>query len=160
LVQVAVPSREEVPDYQALRHEVERLVGSINGEFGEVGRSPVHYLHRSLAMPELGARYRAADVMLVAPARDGTSLVAAEDGAPRVDGRGVLVLSELAGAAHELRHAMQVNPYDVEGLKDALVRAVEMPDDEQERRMTALRRVVERRNVHVWARSFLAGLEG
>lgn len=159
LVQVAVPSREEVPDYQALRHDVERLVGSINGEFGEVGRTPVHYLHRSLSLPELVALYRAADVMLVTPVRDGMNLVAKEYVASRVDGRGVLILSELAGAAHELRSAVQVNPYDVEGLKDAVVRAVEMPDAEQERRMTSLRRVVERRNVHVWARSFLAGLE-
>jgi trehalose 6-phosphate synthase len=158
LVQVAVPSREEVADYQALRNEVERLVGSINGAFGEVGRAPVHYLHRSFSMPELVALYRTADVMLVTPVRDGMNLVAKEYVASRVDERGVLVLSELTGAAHELRSALQVNPYDVEGLKDTVVRAVEMAEPEQERRMSALRRVVERRDVHGWASSFLAGL--
>jgi len=158
LVQVAVPSREDVSDYRALRREVERLVGSINGAFGEVGRAPVHYLHRSFSMPELVALYRAADVMLVTPVRDGMNLVAKEYVAARVDDAGVLVLSELTGAAHELRGALLVNPYDVEGLKDAVVQAVEMPGPEQARRMTALRRVVARRDVHAWARSFLAGL--
>ncbi|MEB2343146.1 MAG: trehalose-6-phosphate synthase [Deltaproteobacteria bacterium] len=159
LVQVAVPSREEVEDYQALRSEVERLVGSINGEFGEVGRAPVHYLHRSFSLPELVALYRTADVMLVTPVRDGMNLVAKEYVASRVDERGVLMLSEMTGAAHELRGASQVNPYDVEGLKDAMVEAVGMPEAEQERRMVALRRIVARHDVHAWARSFLAGLE-
>jgi trehalose 6-phosphate synthase len=158
LVQVAVPSREAVPEYQALRNEVERLVGSINGAFGEVGRTPVHYLHRSFSMPELVALYRAADVMLVTPVRDGMNLVAKEYAAARVDERGALVLSELTGAAHELRGALQVNPYDVEGLKDTVVRALALSEEEQGRRMAALRRVVERHTVHAWARSFLAGL--
>jgi trehalose 6-phosphate synthase len=158
LVQVAVPSREEVHSYQAVRSEVERLVGSINGAFGQVGRAPVHYLHRSLPLPELIALYRAADVMLVTPVRDGMNLVAKEYVAARTDERGVLVLSELTGAAHELRAALQVNPYDVEGLKDAVVRAVEMPAGEQARRMASLRRIVERNDVHAWARSFLEGL--
>jgi trehalose 6-phosphate synthase len=158
LVQVAVPSREAVADYQALRSEVERLVGSINGTFGEVGRAPVHYQHRGFSLPELVALYRTADVMLVTPVRDGMNLVAKEYVASRVDERGVLVLSELTGAAHELRSAVQVNPYDIEGLKDAVVQATEMPEGEQGRRMASLRRVVERRDVHAWARSFLAGL--
>jgi trehalose-6-phosphate synthase len=158
LVQVAVPSREEVSDYQTLRSEVERLVGSINGAFGEVGRTPVHYLHRSFSMPELAALYRAADVMLVTPVRDGMNLVAKEYVAARVDERGVLVLSEMTGAAHELRSALQVNPFDLEGLKDAIVAAVDLPEAEQARRMAALRRVVERHDVHAWAKSFLAGI--
>jgi trehalose 6-phosphate synthase len=158
LVQVAVPSREEVPSYQVVRNEVERLVGSINGAFGQVGRAPVHYLHRSLPLPELVALYRAADVMLVTPVRDGMNLVAKEYVASRSDLRGALVLSELTGAAHELRAALQVNPYDVEGLKDAVVRAVELTPAEQGRRMASLRRVVERHDVHAWARSFLEGL--
>jgi trehalose 6-phosphate synthase len=158
LVQVAVPSREQVHAYQALRNEVERLVGSINGAFGDVGRSPVHYLHRSFAMPELVALYRAADVMLVTPVRDGMNLVAKEYVASRVDERGVLVLSELTGAAHELRSALQVNPYDVDGLKDIIVQALELPEGDQARRMVSLRRVVERHHVHAWADAFLEGL--
>jgi trehalose 6-phosphate synthase len=159
LVQVAVPSREQVHAYQALRNEIERLVGSINGAFGEVGRAPVHYLHRSFTMPELVALYRAADVMLVTPVRDGMNLVAKEYVASRVDERGVLVLSELTGAAHELRSALQVNPYDFDGLKDVIMRALEMSEGEQGRRMASLRRVVERRHVHAWANAFLEGLD-
>jgi trehalose 6-phosphate synthase len=158
LVQVAVPSREALPEYLALRNEVERLVGSINGAFGEVGRAPVHYLHRSVSTPELVALYRAADVMLVTPVRDGMNLVAKEYVASRTDERGVLVLSELTGAAHELRAALLVNPYDVEGLKGAVLHALAMPAAEQARRMSALRRTIERHTVHTWARTFLEGL--
>jgi trehalose 6-phosphate synthase len=109
-------------------------------------------------MPELVALYRAADVMLVTPVRDGMNLVAKEYVASRVDERGVLVLSELTGAAHELRSALQVNPYDVDGLKDIIVQALELPEGDQARRMVSLRRVVERHHVHAWADAFLEGL--
>lgn len=109
-------------------------------------------------MPELVALYRAADVMLVTPVRDGMNLVAKEYVASRIDERGALVLSELTGAAHELRAALQVNPYDVDGLKEVFVRALELPESEQARRMIALRRVVERHHVHAWANAFLEGL--
>ena len=158
LVQVAVPSRERVHTYQELRSSVERIVGAIQGEFSDVGRQPVHYLHRSFSLPELVALYRCADVMLVTPVRDGMNLVSKEYVAARVDRRGALVLSEFTGAAHELRAALLVNPYDVEALKTAVERAVSMPEAEQERRMTALRRHVRRHHVHAWADSFLAGL--
>jgi trehalose 6-phosphate synthase len=160
LVQVAVPSRERVHTYRDLRSQVERIVGAINGEFGEVGRSVVHYLHRSFSMPELVALYCVADVMLVTPVRDGMNLVAKEYVASRRDERGVLVLSEFTGAAHELRSALLVNPYDVEGLKASIERAVAMPEAEQARRMASLRRVVQRRDVHAWSDAFLERLAG
>src|SRR5690606_7898959 len=112
-VQIAVPSREHVAEYKDLRLTVERLVGEINGEFGDIGRTPVQYLHRSVPMRQLAALYRAADVMLVTPLRDGMNLVAKEYVASRVDNTGVLVLSEFTGAARELRSALLVNPHDL-----------------------------------------------
>jgi trehalose 6-phosphate synthase len=154
LVQLAVPSRERVLQYKDLKSGVERLVGEINGEFGEVGRAPVHYLHRNLPVDQLVALYRAASVMIVTPLRDGMNLVAKEYVACRLDNSGVLVLSEFTGAAHELRSAVLVNPHDTDGLTGALENAMRMPADEQRRRMRALRRVVERRDVYAWARSF------
>ncbi len=154
-VQIAVPSREGVPDYAKMRSLIEEQVGHINGRHGEPGRVPVHYVYRSLPMEELVAWYAAADVMLVTPLRDGMNLVAKEYVACRLDGDGVLVLSEFAGAAKELTHALLVNPHDVDGLATAFEQAMEMPLDEQRRRMRALRRVIERNDVHAWATRFL-----
>lgn len=154
-VQVAVPSRERVEEYRDLREEIEQMIGAANGRFGEVGRSAIHYLHRSLPPEELIALYRLADVMAVTPARDGMNLVAKEYVATRSDDRGVLVLSEFAGAAHELTHAIPVNPHDIDGVAEAFRLALSMPAEEQARRMTALRTVVRGHDVHRWARSFL-----
>ena len=158
LVQVCVPSRERVSEYQQLRSQVERLVGEINGEFGELGRTPVHYLHRSLPPEELVALYRAADVMLVTPLRDGMNLVAKEYVAARTDNWGVLVLSEFTGSAKELRAALLVNPHDIDALSAAIETALEMPQSEQERRLKSLRRTIKRNDVYHWARSFLDAL--
>ena len=158
LVQVCVPSRERVSEYQQLRSQVERLVGEINGEFGELGRTPVHYLHRSLPPEELVALYRAADVMLVTPLRDGMNLVAKEYVAARTDNWGVLVLSEFTGSAKELRAALLVNPHDIDALSAAIETALEMPQSEQERRLKSLRRTIKRNDVYHWANSFLDAL--
>ena len=158
LVQVCVPSRERVSEYQQLRSRVERLVGEINGEFGELGRTPVHYLHRSLPTEELVALYRAADVMLVTPLRDGINLVAKEYVAARTDNWGVLVLSEFTGSAKELRAALLVNPHDIDALSAAIETALEMPHSEQERRLKSLRRTIKRNDVYHWANSFLDAL--
>ena len=124
MVQVATPSRERVEHYQALRVKVEREVGRINGDFGRVGVPAVHYLHQSYSRSELAALYCAADVMMVTPLRDGMNLVAKEYVAARADIGGALVLSEFAGAAGELRQAFLCNPHDLDGVKDALMRAV------------------------------------
>ena len=116
-VQVATPSRERVDQYRILRDEIDRLVGRINGDLGTIGHPAISYLHTSYPRDEMAALYRAADVMVVTPFRDGMNLVAKEYVACRFENDGALVLSEFAGAADELRQAWQVNPYDINGMK-------------------------------------------
>lgn len=158
-IQVAVPSRTAVEDYAAYRDEVDELVGRINGLYGSVHNVPIHYLYRSFNERQLAGLYRAADVMLVTPIRDGMNLVAKEFCAARPDEDGVLVLSEFAGAASELREAVIANPYDVEGLTDAIKHALEMPEEERRRRMRAMRAQVKSCDVHWWVSHFLETLE-
>jgi alpha,alpha-trehalose-phosphate synthase [UDP-forming] len=155
LVQVASPSRERVEAYRTLRDEVEVIVGRINGQHGEVGYSPVEYLHQSFPRDEMAALYLTADVMLVTPLRDGMNLVAKEYVASRYDEAGTLVLSEFTGAADELAGAFLVNPHDIDGLKDAIVRAARTTPQEARRRMRAMRRRVREHDVARWAASFL-----
>ncbi|HEX6500075.1 MAG TPA: trehalose-6-phosphate synthase [Micromonosporaceae bacterium] len=158
MVQVATPSRERVEHYQALRVKVEREVGRINGEYGRVGVPAVHYLHQSYSRSELAALYCAADVMMVTPLRDGMNLVAKEYVAARVDLGGSLVLSEFAGAAGDLRQAFLCNPHDLDGVKDALLKAVHADPAEAARRMRVMRRHVRAHDVAHWAQSFLQAL--
>jgi trehalose 6-phosphate synthase len=158
LVQVASPSRERVEAYVQLRDEIELTVGRINGDYDTMDHTAIRYLHQSYPREEMVALYLAADVMLVTALRDGMNLVAKEYVASRVDNRGVLVLSEFAGAADELGSAVRINPHDIDGLKDAIIRAIEMPAAEQGRRMRALRRRVLEHDVEDWSREFLAAL--
>lgn len=158
LVQLATPSRERVESYQILRSDIERQVGHINGEYGEVGHAVVHYIHRPVPRDELIAFFVAADVMLVTPLRDGMNLVAKEYVACRSDLGGALVLSEFTGAAAELHQAYLVNPHDTERVKDAIEAALNQPAEEGRRRMRALRRQVLAHDVDRWARSFLDAL--
>ncbi|HEY8259433.1 MAG TPA: bifunctional alpha,alpha-trehalose-phosphate synthase (UDP-forming)/trehalose-phosphatase [Gemmatimonadales bacterium] len=159
LLQVAVPSRTGVGAYQDYRTRVDQLVGQINGAFGTPRWMPVHYIFRGLAESDLVALYRAADVMLVTPLRDGMNLVAKEFIASRNDGDGVLVLSEFAGASWELPEAVRVNPYDVEGAAEVFYRALTMPADERRARLAPLRVRVRTFDVHRWVASFLEQLE-
>lgn len=159
LVQVASPSRERVAAYMQLRDEIELTVGRINGEHDTVGHTAIRYLHHSYPREEMVALYLAADVMLVTALRDGMNLVAKEYVASRIDSRGVLVLSEFTGAADELSQAVKVNPHDIDGLKDAIMAAVEMQPAEQARRMRGLRRRVRDHDVADWSRRFLADLD-
>jgi trehalose 6-phosphate synthase len=150
-VQLAAPSRSEIPQYQQLRGAVEQSVERINGRFGAPGYSPVVFL-RAHHEPERVFRfYRAADMCYVSSLHDGMNLVAKEFVAAREDERGVLVLSKFAGAAHELADALVVNPYDVEEASWAMERAALMPPAEQAERMRALRAVVAEHNVYRWA---------
>jgi len=158
LIQVASPSRERVEAYQTLRDEVEVMVGRINGEHGEVGYAPVDYLHQSYPREEMAALYLTGDVMLVTPLRDGMNLVAKEYVACRNDENGALVLSEFTGAADELAGAFLVNPHDIEGMKDAIVRAANTSPAEARRRMRAMRRRVREHDVARWAADFLDSL--
>ncbi|MCT9820382.1 trehalose-6-phosphate synthase [Microbacterium sp. W1N] len=158
LVQVASPSRERVDAYQHLRDEIELTVGRINGDYDTMGHTAIRYLHQAFPREEMVALYLAADVMLVTALRDGMNLVAKEYVASRVDNRGVLLLSEFAGAADELTTAVQINPHDIDGMKDAIVRAIEMSPAEQSRRMRALRRKVRDNDVQAWSASFIDAL--
>jgi len=159
LVQIAVPSREGVEEYQVIKQRIEQLVGRINGAYGRPEWVPVHYQHRSLPRPELVTYYKAADVMLVTPLRDGMNLIAKEYVATRTDGTGALVLSEFAGAAEQLTAAFVVNPYDADGLARVLEQAVELGPGEQRRRMEALRKIVKRWDVYTWASQCLQDLD-
>jgi trehalose 6-phosphate synthase len=158
LMQIAVPSRERVAEYAELRTRIEEMVGRINGEYSGPGSIAVHYFRRNLNREELTAYYRAADVMLVTPLRDGMNLVAKEYVATRVDGSGVLVLSEFAGAARELRRALLVNPRDEEGMAQAMEAALSLPADEARQRMSFLRTMVRRHDVFEWANQFVEAL--
>jgi trehalose 6-phosphate synthase len=160
MVQVAVPSRERVEHYKMLRDKVEREVGRINGEFGRVGVPAVHYLNQSFDRAEVAALYLAADVMAVTPLRDGMNLVAKEYIAARTDNGGALVLSEFTGAAVELPESYLVNPHDLDGLKDTVVRALGATPAENRARMRAMRRHVRSHDVKVWAKSYLRVLDG
>jgi trehalose 6-phosphate synthase len=157
-VQVATPTRERVEQYQEERREIEQIVGEINGVHSRLGYPVIHYLYQMLPLDDLIPLYRAGDVMLVTPFRDGMNLVAKEYVAAHVDGDGVLVLSEFTGAADELRDALLVNPHDERALQDAIVRAVEMHRHERRPRMEAMRSAVTGSNVGDWARSFLEAL--
>ncbi len=159
-LQVATPSRERVEEYKALRNDVELLVGRVNGAHGRIGRPAMTYLHNSFVRTELAALYRAADVMVVTPLRDGMNLVAKEFIACRYDNTGTLILSEFAGAADELRQALLVNPYDVDGLKQALLQAVRVEPREASRKMRAMRRYLAEHDVDRWANTFLEKLAG
>ncbi|HYU44609.1 MAG TPA: trehalose-6-phosphate synthase [Terriglobales bacterium] len=156
LVQVVVPSRVEIPKYRDLRADIERLVSSINGSFGKSGWVPVHYLHRNMEKNELLAYYRGADIALITPLKDGMNLVCKEYCASQVDEQGVLVLSEFAGAATQLKDAaLLVNPNDFEAVGQTIRAALNMSPEEKRQRMRRLRKIVARESVYRWAKHFL-----
>ncbi len=159
LLQLAVPSRENLESYQDLRSEVHELISDINGEYGTPDWVPVVYLHRGLSRPELVAVYQFADVAWVAPLRDGMNLVAKEYVACRTDGTGVLVLSSFAGAAAEMAEALLINPFDQERTAFTVARALAMNDEEKRDRMLALHERVLRNDVFAWGDRFLTLLD-
>ena len=159
MIQVAVPSRETDAHYETERHNLEQAVSQMNGEYGQVGRPVIHYLHQNLPFDELVALYLAADIMIVTPFRDGMNLVAKEYVMCRTDLTGRLVLSEFAGAATELRGAFIVNPHDLEGIKEAIRMALNVGPKEARDRMSRMRRKVYRRDVYDWAAGFLNALQ-
>ena len=158
MIQIATPSRERVEAYRQLRDEVELTVGRINGEHAPLGRPALSYQHHSFDRREMTALFMAADVVLVTALRDGMNLVAKEYVASRPDLQGVLVLSEFAGAADELRAAVLVNPHDIDELKAAILRSLAMPPEEQEEAMRSLRHQVMEHDVQHWAHQFLERL--
>jgi trehalose 6-phosphate synthase/phosphatase len=160
LVMIVVPSRIGVDQYEAMKKNIEEMVGRINGIFGTMSWTPVVYQYRSLSFHPLVALYRASDVALVTPLRDGMNLVAKEYVAARNDGTGVLILSEMAGAAKELGEAIIINPNNIEEIADALREALEMPAEEQKRRNRILRERLRRYDVVRWATEFIQELRG
>jgi trehalose 6-phosphate synthase/phosphatase len=160
---IAVPSRVGVDEYDELTEDVQREVGAINGDYGEVGHSPVQFLHRGFPMEELAAFYALADVCMVTPTVDGMNLVAKE----YIDCKrkkhnaraGVLILSEFAGAAQEMSHAMLVNPHDAHGVARTIKAALAMSDDEKWRRVRAMQARLARNDAGAWAKLFLGDLE-
>ncbi|WP_433785826.1 alpha,alpha-trehalose-phosphate synthase (UDP-forming) [Actinomycetospora sp. CA-101289] len=156
LIQVATPSRERVEHYAEMRDDIELTVGRINGEHASIGNPVIHYVHQPVPRAELVSFYRAADVMLVTPYRDGMNLVAKEYVASRTEGDGALVLSEFTGAADELAAgAYLVNPHDLDAVGDAVVEAASQDPDEARRRMGVLREQVLEHDVERWAAGFL-----
>ncbi len=158
LIQVVVPSRVGIPDYNDLKTSIEQTVGRINGAFVRPGGwVPVWYVYGSLTRTELLAYYRAADIALVTPLKDGMNLVAKEYCACSMEEDCVLILSEFAGAAAQLHSgALLVNPYDIEGVADAIVHAYEMDAAERSGRMRRLRRSIRKYDVFWWVDSFLS----
>ena len=156
LLQVVVPSRTMVPEYQNLKEQLDQLAGRINARFSEGGWIPIHYVFRSLDRTQLLAHYRASEIALITPLRDGMNLVAKEYCAASVDSNGVLILSEFAGAADQMgRGALLVNPYDIDGTADAIYRAFTMDHEERRRRMDLLRADIRRNDVHRWVGWFV-----
>jgi trehalose 6-phosphate synthase/phosphatase len=154
-VMVVIPSRDVVSTYADLRREIEMLVSRINGNYGNIDWTPIVYQYRSIDHAHLVGLYSSADVALITPLRDGMNLVAKEFAASRRDRRGVLVLSETAGAAAELSGAILVNPNDKEAISDAISRALSMPPEEQEERHDAMAVRLDQYDVDRWAKDFL-----
>ncbi|MCB1748144.1 MAG: trehalose-6-phosphate synthase [Gammaproteobacteria bacterium] len=159
-LQVAQPSREDVPEYNTLRLRLEALVGEINGRYAEFDWVPLRYLNKSYARPTVMKFLALARVGLVTPLRDGMNLVAKEYiAAQNPDDPGVLVLSELTGAAHELGSQLLVNPHDRDAVADAILTALRMPLDERKRRWREALDVIERNDIFHWADCFLSALD-
>lgn len=160
LIQLVVPSRQDIPEYAMWKEKLDQLAGEINGRFALRGWVPVHYMYRSLPMTELLGYYRACEISLITPLRDGMNLVCKEYCASSVDENGVLILSEFAGAAPQLKDgALIVNPHDLEAVADAIHRAYVMSREERQTRMHKLREGIMRNDVFKWVRDFLASVE-
>lgn len=156
LVQIAVPSRVELAEYRSLKRELDREVGRINGRFAEAHWAPIQYFCRNVPREELMGYYRAAEIALVTPLKDGMNLVAKEYCASSVDNRGILILSEFAGAAAQLQGgALLVNPYHTDQVAEALHRSLTMPEEERNERMRRLRRQIRAYDVARWVREYL-----
>ncbi|PKD20943.1 trehalose-6-phosphate synthase [Salegentibacter salinarum] len=158
LVMLAVPSRSNVPQYQRLKREIDELVGRINGKFSTVSWTPIWYFYRSMPFENLIDLYASCDIALLTPIRDGMNLVAKEFVATRINQTGVLILSEMAGAAHEMNEALIINPNNFEQISETLIQAIEMPEEEQKQRNKILQKRLKRYSVEKWANDFMKAL--
>lgn len=158
LVFVLVPSRDQVELYRKLKVEIDELVGRVNGKYGNVGWNPIYYFYRSFPFPSLSAFYAISDIALVTPLRDGMNLVCKEYIASKANKKGVLILSEMAGAAKELSDAIIINPNDIYAIVDGLHEALTMPEEEQISRNTTLQNILKRYDIHNWVNVFMKTL--
>jgi trehalose 6-phosphate synthase/phosphatase len=158
-IQVAVPSREQVPAYQDLKRQVDELVGEINGVYGTTTWTPIQYVHRNLPFHQICALLRRADVALITPLRDGMNLVAKEFVACQENRPGALIIGEFAGASAEMGEAFFVNPYDVDGMAARLHEVLSIPEEVLSERMLALHKRICTHTVEIWAENFLGALE-
>lgn len=159
MLMVVVPSRDNVPKYAQLKEEIDLLVGRINGKFGRINWTPIHYFYRSFPLNALSAFYRMAHVALVTPMRDGMNLVCKEFIASKLDKKGVLILSEMAGSSKELSDAILINPNDIRQMVAAIKEGLTMPEEEQIRRMDIMQSSLKRYNIHAWVNLFMERLD-
>lgn len=159
LVMVVVPSRDKVDRYADLKIKIDEMIGAINGTYSTLNWQPVYYFYRGFPFEELMALYNIAHIALVTPLRDGMNLVAKEYVAAKRDNSGVLILSEMAGAAAELKEALIINPNDTEQIEGALLEAMLMPEAEQKRRLGKMQKIVEQQSVNKWAHDFVSELD-
>lgn len=158
LYMIVVPSRDTVPQYKDLRDEIDKLVGNINARYRTISWQPVYYFYRSFPFETLSALYSMADICLVTPMRDGMNLVCKEYIASRINNDGVLILSEMAGASKELIDSIIVNPNNIGAIARAILEAINMPEEEQSRRMRSMRQIVTKFNIDHWVKLFMTRL--
>ncbi len=159
LLLIVVPSRDQVDQYQQLKEEIDTLVGRLDGKYSRIGWTPIHYFYRSFSFHSLSAMYSNAEVALITPLRDGMNLVCKEYIASKADKKGVLILSEMAGAAKELSEAILINPNDEHKIVEAMFQALTMPQEEQIARNTEMQTKLKRYNVYRWVEVFMQQLE-
>ena len=159
LAMIIVPSRDNVKSYADLKSKIDKLIGAINGKYSTINWTPVYYFYHSFDFNELVAMYNIADIALVTPLRDGMNLVAKEYLAAKRDSPGVLILSEMAGAAIELTESIIVNPNDLEQIEKAILDALQMPEQEQLKNMKLMQQKISRQTVNKWANDFVNELE-
>jgi trehalose 6-phosphate synthase len=159
LVQVAVPSRQDVEEYQNLRSVVNELVGRINGKFGTIEFTPIHFMHKSVSFDELIALYAVSDVCLVTSTRDGMNLVSYEYVATQEQRHGVLILSEFTGAAQSLNGSLIVNPWNTEELADAIHDSVTMSEEQRAISYYKLSRYIKKYTSAWWGKAFIEELK-
>ncbi|MCK4344905.1 MAG: bifunctional alpha,alpha-trehalose-phosphate synthase (UDP-forming)/trehalose-phosphatase [Bacteroidales bacterium] len=160
MIMLANPTRSNVDKYQLMKSEVDELVGKINGKYSTINWTPIWYFYRSFPFERLIELYIASEIALITPIRDGMNLVAKEFIASKTDRKGVLILSEMAGAAKEMSEALIINPHNTEEIADAIKEALLMPENEQIERNTVLQNRLKRYNIEKWAKDYLNSLEG
>ncbi len=159
LAMIVVPSRDNVEMYAELKAKIDRFIGEINGRYARLGWSPILYFYRSFSFEELIAMYDIADIALVTPLRDGMNLVTKEYLAAKGDHTGVLILSEMAGAAIELQDALIINPNDNDEIEKAIMQALTMQEEEKRERMGRMQKQIAARTVKRWANDFVKELQ-